>query len=128
MRIVQRDRRSRRVARRGVTLLEVLIALALLGLLSVAWIGLSLQSMHSVALYHAREVEVQGAARELARLAVWSGDQFRGRIGRTRQGEFLLTVRELAPSLYGVVVADTAHAAPLLRTAFYVRDTIRAAP
>jgi len=128
MRVLDRNPRSQGCARPGVTLLEVLVALAVLGVVGAAWVGLSAQSMHTVALYHARELEVQGAARELAALTLWSDEQFRRRIGQTRHGAFLLTVAELAPSVYGVVVADGTGAAPLLRTAFYVRDTSRAIP
>jgi len=90
-------------------------------------VGLSAQVMRTAALYHSRELELHGAARELDRLALWPGEQFRGRIGRTRHGAFLLEVTELAPWVYGVVVADSTGAAPLLRTAFYARSTIRSA-
>jgi len=109
-----------------VTLLEVLVALVLLGLINAAWVTLSIQSMHSAADSHSRELEVQSAARELGRMSIWSGEQFRARIGRTPQGSFLLTVSELAPSLYGVLLADMTGGAPLLRTAFYARDTVLA--
>jgi prepilin-type N-terminal cleavage/methylation domain-containing protein len=127
MRVVRRTPRSPEVARRGVTLLEVLVALVVLGLVTAAWVGLSVQSTHTVAIYHSRELQMQRATRELDRLSLWPDERLRGRIGRTRQGAFLLTVTELAPSLYGVVVADVTSDAPLLRTAFYAPDTIRTA-
>jgi prepilin-type N-terminal cleavage/methylation domain-containing protein len=128
MRTVHRTSRLRGRTRRGVSLLEVVVALAVLGLAAASWVGLAVQSMHTVAIYHARELVVRGAARELAGVTLWSGEQFRQRIGQWRDGPFLLTVTELAPSVYGVVVADSSSAAPLLRTAFYARDTLGAAP
>lgn len=117
--------RARNAARprRGLTLLEVLVALAILGLAAAGWATLFGQSMHAVRLMQSRDAEMRNATAQIARVSTWSRPQLAARVGRTNASGFLLIVGPITPSLYDVTIADTTHGAPLLRTSFYARDT-----
>jgi prepilin-type N-terminal cleavage/methylation domain-containing protein len=109
--------------RSGLTLLEVLVALAILGLGSAAWVGLVAQGMHAARMSDSRDAQIQHAALQLARMSTWSRTQLAAHVGRTAAPGFLVIVGEVTPSLYDVVIADTVRGAVLLHTSFYVRES-----
>jgi prepilin-type N-terminal cleavage/methylation domain-containing protein len=111
-------------ARGGLTLIEVLAALAILGVCTVSTVGMLVQSAHSVRSARIREGQVQGAAALLARMSVWTETDF---LSRARGPDQRVTITPRNASLYDVSIADSAGAV-LLTTSFYVRhaaDTTR---
>lgn len=114
--------------RRGVALLEVLIALVLLAVLGVGWITLMGQLRVAIHQVRATEREVLDASRLLDGVSLWSRSDFDGRTGTSRTAGFTLHVQPVGPRLYSVIVADTLQDAPLLGTTFYPRDGRNATP
>jgi prepilin-type N-terminal cleavage/methylation domain-containing protein len=109
--------------RRGLTLLEVLVALAILGFGAAGWAALLSQGAHAVQIVRSRETEIQRAAQELSRVSLWSREQVAGHVGRNASNGLILVIGEAAPSLYDVAVADTVRGRVLLHTSFYRRDS-----
>jgi prepilin-type N-terminal cleavage/methylation domain-containing protein len=107
--------------RRGLTLIEVLAALAILGIGASAWAGLLRQGTYAARLARASDARIQLASEQLARSKLWSTSDFRRRLGTSDAGAFTLTVTEVVPSLFDVVVSDSSGA-ELLRTTFFVRE------
>jgi prepilin-type N-terminal cleavage/methylation domain-containing protein len=114
--------------RQGLTLLEVLVALTILGIASAAWAAQLHEGVHAVRLARQRETETETAAALLTRMSVWSRSELSANLGRRRMHGLEVTVSPLSPSLYGATVVDTIHGATLLVTSFYVRDANALAP
>jgi prepilin-type N-terminal cleavage/methylation domain-containing protein len=110
---------ARRSVPRGLTLLEVLVALTILGFVAAALGGMASQLMLSVRLAGDREAQMLRAEVELAKetLALRAGPEIVE--GSRIQGGVRITTLTLAPSLYAVTVADSATGQILLRTSLY---------
>src|SRR5262245_35611207 len=108
--------------RSGLTLLEVLAALVILGLCAAGWAALLGQGTHSVHASESRELEIESAAHQLSTVALWSNAELLGHTGRSRLGDVVLVVGQTTPTLFDVAVADTLTGRILLRTSFYRRD------
>src|SRR5829696_2346705 len=100
--------------RRGLTLLEVLVALVLVGLVAAGWATLLGQGTHSVRAARAREAEIHAASDQLDRMLASSQRQLTGRLGTVRAHGLVVTVGEIAPALFSVGITDTLRGAPLL--------------
>lgn len=114
--------------RSGLTLIEVLASLAILGISAAAWAGMLGQGLHAVRAARAREAQFSDAAAQLDRASVWTRADFAAHVGRSTLRGFMWSIVEIKPSLYEVVIADTVHGSPILRTSFYVRDSSAIAP
>jgi len=115
-------------ARSGLTLIEVIAALAILGIGAAAWAGLLGQGMLAARQAQTRDAQIRDAAAELARASVWTRSDFALHAGRSTLRGYLWSIAEIRPSLFDVEVADTVTGATLLRTSFFVRDSSAAAP
>ena len=113
-------------ARTGTALLDVVVALTLLGLSGVALIavvGQTARTMRSVAF---TERETRLAARELDRFVLYDRAQLIAMTGRRAVRDWSLDVEQVDTDLFDVAIARTDTSPPLLRTTLYRPDTIDA--
>ena len=105
---------------RGMTLLEVLVALALLaagGSALLATVGAALREERQA---RAEERAVDAASRVLAAHSLLTGTDLDRRLGERQVGELLVRVERPEPGLYRVAVAEVASPElALLATVFY---------
>ena len=109
-------------AKRGVALLEALIALALLGTVASAAAWSATESLRAVQRTHAREVEQRRAARLLTAISLWPRADLDRHLGNSRQGPWRLYVERPAPTIYTATIRDSTGGPILLQTAFYRAD------
>ena len=109
--------------RRGLTLLEVIAALAILGVAGGAFIALAGQSISSASSVTQREQRVIAAGAELSRLASMTRSQVVANAGRHRRGDLVVSVYESDQGLYAVLVSDAISGSPLVSTSLSFADT-----
>lgn len=121
---------SRSHSRRGMTLLEVVVAITLLLVGGTSLVGMMLQATDAVAQMHERERALRDASRFLEAVALWPRTDLDLRLGEHPQGDWRLRVTRVTPTLYELVLLDGRDAgmrAPaLLKTAVFrsVADTL----
>ena len=93
--------------RAGLTLIEVMVALAIFGLGAAGWLTLAAQGLHSAALSHAREAEIRAASSELARASLWNSAELARHSGVTRAQGLAVEVAPAGAPLWRVSVADS---------------------
>jgi len=101
-----------------MTLLEVLVALVLVGTAGSAWLLLLAETRLGIATAYSREDRVARAADLLRDVAQRSDSTLLSIIGRRRVGDLELRVSVTSPHLFEVVVAEPGRDA-LLRTFLY---------
>ena len=116
-------RDSRRVLR-GTTLLEVVAALAILGLAGASFVELALQQLLIARALQEREAQMRAATNVLARTVVWPASELRGRVGITMVDSHRVEIALVAPSLYSIAVLDRGTPSALLRTSRYAPNEI----
>lgn len=105
-------------AEAGSTLLEVIVALAILSTAGTAALVLTSQVSHTVERTRAVEREMREASAFLEVVALWPRHDLDLRLGERRQGRWRLWIDRSAPTLYVVVLRDsTGH--ELLRTSLH---------
>lgn len=110
--------RSVRLVRGGFSLLEVLVALLLLGTAGSAWLLLLAQTRQSLHAAHVREERFEVASALLRNLAQHSDSTLLSLVGRRRMGAFDVRVSSVAPQLFELEIAEPMQS-PLLRTLVY---------
>jgi type II secretory pathway pseudopilin PulG len=111
--------RRRRNARPGVVLLETLVALAILGAAGAALAALAVGATDAVHRAERLDDDVRRASAFLDVVALWPREDLDRHLGARPQGEWILDVQHVAPTLYTVAIADSGVARPLLHTALY---------
>jgi type II secretory pathway pseudopilin PulG len=106
-------------SRRGVVLLEVLVALAILGASGAALATLAVGASDAVARARSRDDEVRRASAFLEVVALWPREDLDRHLGRRPQGEWTLEVRHPTANLYLVALSDSGASHPLLATSLY---------
>jgi type II secretory pathway component PulJ len=94
-------------ASRGVALLEVLIALAVLSATGLALAGLVGAGLRSEQESRSRERTLATEERVLAALSLLRREDLDRRLGRYRLGELVVDVERPEATLYRVALADT---------------------
>jgi hypothetical protein len=107
----------------GSALLDVVIALALLGLSGVGLVTLVGQTVHSMEHVANEERDVRLAASELDRFVVYDRAQMVAMAGQHDLRGWSVTVGPVAPDLFDLSIARTDTSAVLLRTTVYRPDT-----
>ncbi len=115
-------RRSRRTAR-GVVLLEVLIALTILAVAGIAIMQLARESVATVARTRASGTALERASDFLEAVALWPRADLDRHLGGRPEGAWRLRVERPSPTLYTVVLMDSARARVLLSTTLYRPET-----
>lgn len=107
--------------RRGVALIDALVALVILGTTGVGLITLLGQNAHSMRSVRETEREVQRATDELGRLATLDRQSIAALEGKSDSHGWLLAVTQIADGLFDVSIAraDSGARSPLLRTTIY---------
>lgn len=109
-----------RADRRGLTLLEVLVALTILGVAAAAWTALATQA--GAAVNHARALEsrIMDASRALTVASLWPAEHLT--LGGSEMvGGVRIRIVPIQQSLFEVSALDSASGAELLRTTIYAR-------
>lgn len=111
-------RRAKR-ERGGAALLEVLLAVAILGASGLAMIALSLDAGRAVQRASVSEADARGADEFLSRVALWDRADLDRHLGEHAQGAWRLAVIRTTPSLYRLVLRDSTGAHLLIATTVY---------
>lgn len=115
-----RLRRGGRVrSRRGAVLLEAIIALAVLSVAGTAAVTLVSQSADAVRRAREADVEAREASAFLHAVSLWTREDLDRRLGDRPQGDWRLHVQRPTPTLYEVVLVDSARTRVILRTALF---------
>jgi hypothetical protein len=107
-------------------LLDVVIALVVLGLSGVAMITLLGQTAHSVRTVRNTERDVRRASDELGRFVVYDRSRLIAMVGRSATHGWSIEVVQATPDLFDVSIAASDTSAVLLRTSVYRPDTLHA--
>ena len=105
--------------RRGAVLLEAMVALAILSAAGLAAVALVSQGADAVRRARAADAEVRQASAFLHAVALWPREDLDRRLGERPQGRWKLVIQRPTPTLYEVVLADSALARELLRTTLF---------
>jgi type II secretory pathway component PulJ len=105
--------------RRGVALIEVLVALVLLASSGIALALLLGQTLQTMRVVRASERVARAAANELTRLSALDRRALEQLEGRQTSHGFVLDVHERRPGLFDASVAPNDSAPPLLTTTVY---------
>lgn len=116
----------RRRGARGMILLEVMVALAILGFGIASTAAVAVASLDSVRRAQREERAVQRAAALLNAVALWPRADLDLHLGTRVEGEMLLRIDRPNDALYDVSIDDSAGRATLLQTALYRRVAIDA--
>jgi type II secretory pathway pseudopilin PulG len=112
---------SRNFTPTGATLLEVIVALAVLASATAAAAASAIQSQHALQRSMAAETELLTAHRLLDAVALWPRETLEQRFGARRQGPFLLSISGSATGVFEVAVLDSNGTRELLSTSIYRR-------
>lgn len=112
--------------RRGVVLLEVLIALAILGTAGAALLGALQQAMAAQVAARTEEEQMDEADRVLAAMTLLSGADLDRRIGPRPLGEFVVSVERPETRLYRIAVSiRAAPSRELIVTVVHRQEVLR---
>jgi type II secretory pathway pseudopilin PulG len=103
---------------RGASLLEAVVALAILGVAGSALATEVWQSLATVRRLHDAEERVLGASRFLEAVSLWPEADLDRHLGDRRNGPWQLVILRGNGGVYDVAIADS-NGAPLLSTAIH---------
>ena len=106
-------------ARRGLTLIEVLVALVILAVGAASWASFAGQGAHAMRLAAARDAETQRASQLLARLSLWNRERLDALGAGRRVDGFVVAARPRGERVVAVTIADSAGQRVILRTSLY---------
>jgi type II secretory pathway pseudopilin PulG len=108
-----------RRGRAGAVLLEAIVALLILSVAGTAAVTLVSQSADAVRRAREADAEARAASDFLHAVSLWTRDDLDRRLGDRPQGDWRLRIQRPAPTLYEVVLVDSAGGRELLRTALF---------
>lgn len=114
----------RHSVRGGSALLDVVVALTLLGLSGVALIAVVDQTVRTMRGVAFVERETRLAARELDRFVLYDRSQLVSLTGRRELRGWSVHVDQIDSDLFDVAIARSDTSPPLLRTTLYRPDTV----
>ena len=115
-------------SKRGAVLLEVIVAMAILATAGLAVVGLTVAASDAVERATRSEAELREASAFLEAVALWPREDLDRRLGTRPQGAWRLTIQRPDPTLYTIVLADSASSSVLLETSLYRPGPVHAAP
>ena len=107
------------VRRSGMIMLEVMLAVAILGMAAVGLVTMLTQTLHTVRLGRAAEQRTESASRLLDRVTLWNDGELSAHLGISRVGNWNLETVAPRPTIYMLSVLDTIGGMPVLRTTVY---------
>lgn len=110
----------------GMTLLEVLIALAILGTGAMTVVALGSQSWHAVRNVRDADRSLLEASAFLDAVALWPREDLDQRLGERVQDPWRLRIDRPLPTLYVVTLADSSGRDTLLVTSLFRAEPSRA--
>jgi type II secretory pathway pseudopilin PulG len=122
-----RGARALAASRRGVVLLEVVVALTILATAGAAMIALSSQSIDSLHRARAAERETERASEFLDAVALWPRSDLDRHLGDRPQGPWRLVVERPLPTLFTIALTDSTGSRTLVTTALYRAEVNRVA-
>jgi type II secretory pathway pseudopilin PulG len=111
--------RRQSAVRSGVILLEVLVALVILGTVGAAMASLAAGVGDDVRRAERRDGEIARASALMEAVALWPREDLDRHLGAHHQGPWVLEIQRLTETLYTVELSDSGDTKALLRTAFY---------
>lgn len=112
--------------RRGVALLEAIVALAIFATVGVAALSMAAAANRAVTTAREAEAELREASRFLEAVALWTRTDLDQRLGARRQGPWVLHIERPLPELYLIALTDTVSDAALLQTSLFRPEPKRA--
>jgi hypothetical protein len=120
VRILSHSRTSvRSHSRSGAVLLEAMAALVILSVAGTAAVTLVSQSADAVRRARAAEVEARAADDFFQAVSLWTREDLDRRLGERPQGDWRLRIQRPTPTLYEVVLVDSAATREILRTSVH---------
>jgi type II secretory pathway pseudopilin PulG len=104
---------------RGAALLEVMVALVVLGVSGAAAAAMTSQASDAIRQAQAHEAALREASAFLDAVALWSREDLDRRLGDRAQGPWRLRIDRPAETLYVVSLHDGASGQELLRTSLF---------
>ena len=114
--------------RRGMTLLEVLVALAILGSAGLATVMLGAESSRAVRAAREADRSLREASAFFDAVALWPREDLDRHLGARPQGPWRMRVDRPAPTLYVVTLADSSSGRTILETSLFRPEPRRATP
>lgn len=105
--------------RQGVVLLEAIVALTILATAGAAVVALAVDSARAVERAAAADVAAQRASALLDAVALWPREDLDRHLGTRDEGPWRMTVGRPTPTLYTVVLSDSAERRVLLATLLF---------
>lgn len=109
----------RPAGRRGVALLEALIALAIVATAAASLLAFASEALHAVHRGVRVDRESRAASAFLDAVSLWAPDELDQRLGARRQGPWTLMIERPQPGRYVVAIDDSTRSHQLLSTAFF---------
>lgn len=110
----------------GMTLLEVLIALAILGTAAIGVVALGSQSWHAVRTAREADQSMRDASAFLDAVTLWPREDLDQRLGERVQRPWRLRIDRPMPTLYVVTLVDSSGKDTLLATVLFRPEPTRA--
>jgi type II secretory pathway pseudopilin PulG len=105
--------------RAGATLIEAVVALALLALVGLSGVELGRAAVRVTDQGKDGERQVQAASDFLNAVSLWSASELDQRLGSREQGAWTLEIQRIVPQLYVVTLRDSTDADTILRTTLF---------
>jgi prepilin-type N-terminal cleavage/methylation domain-containing protein len=112
----------------GMTLLEVLVALAILGTAGLATVTLATESWRAVRAAREADRSFREASAFFDAVALWPREDLDRHLGDRAQGPWGMRVDRPLPTLYVVTLVDTAGGMTLLSTSLFRPEPRHATP
>jgi type II secretory pathway component PulK len=111
--------RSSRRRRRGVALLEVLVALVIITTAGASVAALASETARAMSHSRDSEAEIERARAFFEEVTLWPRDDLDRHLGNREQGPWRLDVEHIAPALYSLMLTDSSGSRALLRTVVF---------
>ena len=107
------------MSRPGAILLEVLVAVTILGVVAASSLSFAVEGASRVRSNRATESELRSASVLLDAVTLWSSEDLNLHLGRRRQGIWTMEIQRVQENLYDVTLEERPSGRLLLRTSLY---------
>jgi type II secretory pathway pseudopilin PulG len=121
-------RRAEAGARRGVALLEALVALVIIAITGAVISALVIESATATERSRVAEVDLRRARAFFEAVTLWPREDLDRHLGDHQQGSWRLRVDRVTPLVYSLALTDSSRTRVLLSTAVYRPEALRGTP